>query len=91
MRKNMSNTACVPGTIVIILLAWISTGCGTGAPPQPTDADVDREMEQLFMGGGQPEPMPAPPPMAPQYPQMNQGSSNNIQMLQQMLNARRMG
>ena len=36
MRKNMPNTACVPGASVIILLAWISTGCGTSAPPQPT-------------------------------------------------------
>ncbi len=43
MRKNMSNTACVPGAIVIILLAWISTGCGTGTPPQPTGAEPGPE------------------------------------------------
>jgi hypothetical protein len=36
MRKNIRNTACVSGTIVILLLAWISLGCGTSAPPQPT-------------------------------------------------------
>jgi hypothetical protein len=43
MRKNMPNIACVPGLIVIILLAWISTGCGTSAPPQPTDAEPGTE------------------------------------------------
>ena len=43
MRKNMPNTAYVPGAIVIILLAWISTGCGTSAPPQPTDAEPGTE------------------------------------------------
>ncbi len=43
MRQNISNTAYVPGAIVIILLAWISTGCGTSAPPQPTDAEPGTE------------------------------------------------
>jgi hypothetical protein len=60
-------------------------GMVPAAPPPPED--LDAEMRRIF--APQPEEMPMPPQMPQQYPQPNQGSSNNIQMLQQMLNAGR--
>jgi len=49
-------------------------------------ASFNHEMEGLFQSMSA-EPLPPLPSMPAQYPQMNQGSFNNIQMFQQMLNA----
>lgn len=59
------------------------------AQPMADPANFDHEMEGLFQSMSA-EPLPPLPSMPAQYPQMNQGSFNNIQTFQQMLNAWRM-